>query len=84
MPAGRAEEGLKIREVHGGVLLGRGHEDRPVAHLGQAEVALVVAEAVEEEEVELSRARGHRLDQSGRVRPVLRTQASSSSRVWGS
>ena len=82
MPRGVRKNGLKIAEVDGGVLFGRRHEDRAVAHRGQAEVALVVAVAVEEEAVEAAPGpRATACTSAGENGPFSRTQASSSSRV---
>ena len=58
--AGRAEERLEDLHSDGRVFFGRGHEDRPVAHGGKAEVARVVPVAVEEEPIETSPGGGDR------------------------
>ena len=68
---GALEEGLEDPQVDGGVVLGGGHEKGLLAHSGQAGPGVVVAVAIEEEEVEPVLRACDRPHEIRRERPVL-------------
>ncbi len=68
---GAPEEGLEDPEVDGGVVFGRGHEEGLLAHPRQPRPGVVVAIAVEEEEVEPVLRALHRPHEVGREGPIL-------------